>query len=145
MWLLSLKITEVGLHVCCKLSVATCRWSVIFRSVKQSSTFSRLNFWCSSRTHGFSSCQLCHCVTQLSPSLGKYSGVWLRWHWDVLASGIGSFKFTLLQFRYNQDWNHFLTKDLQSEPVFGSLHVIPNIQQPAAKPSPFFFFFFPWF
>lgn len=78
------------------------------------------------------------CVTQLSPSLGKCSGVWLRWHWDVLASGIGSLKFTLLQLRYNQE--PFLTKDLQSEPVFSSLSVIPNIQKPAAKLVLFFSF-----
>lgn len=33
-------------------------------------------------------------------------------HWDVLAPGIKSLKFMLLQLKYNQDWNLFLTRDL---------------------------------
>lgn len=36
------------------------------------------------------------CVTRPSPSLGKSSGLWLRWHWDLLAPGTGSLKSTLL-------------------------------------------------
>ena len=60
MWLLSLKTTEVGLYVCSKLCLSVCRWSVVFRSMKQSSIFTRLSFWCMSRTHGFFSWHLCH-------------------------------------------------------------------------------------
>lgn len=35
-------------------------------------------------------------VTRLCLSPRKYSGVWLSWHWDVLAAGIRSLKFMLL-------------------------------------------------
>lgn len=51
-------------------------------------------------------------VTHLCLSLRKCSGMWLSWHWEVLAPGIRSLKFMLLQLKYNQDWNLFLTKDL---------------------------------
>ena len=60
MWLLSLEITEAALHVCSKLCVAVCKWSVVCGSMKQSSIFTRLSFWCTSRTHGFFSWQLCY-------------------------------------------------------------------------------------
>lgn len=39
--------------------------------------------------------------THLPLSLRKCSGVWLSWHWDVLAPGIRSLKFLLLHLRYN--------------------------------------------
>lgn len=139
MWLLSLKITEIRLRVCSKLCVAVCRWSALIRSMKQSSISARYSFWCMSRTHGFSTWQPCH------PAL-SITGKVLRNMAKVVVgcAAISHWvKFTLLQLRYNQDWNLSLTEDLQNEPVFSSLSVMPNIQKPAALFVRGFFFHFP--
>lgn len=139
MWLLSLKITEIRLRVCSKLCVAVCRWSALIRSMKQSSISARYSFWCMSRTHGFSTWQPCH------PAL-SITGEVLRNMAKVVVgcAAISHWvKFTLLQLRYNQDWNLSLTKDLQNEPVFSSLSVNAKYSETCSTVCSCFFFPFP--